>query len=51
MRCTESVTVLYYHILTLWAIYQVGPNMGHALGLEHDPHHVLVVLSPSHIPP
>jgi hypothetical protein len=28
MRCTESVTVLCYHILAPWAMYQVGPNRG-----------------------
>jgi hypothetical protein len=28
MRCTESVTVLCYHILAMWAMYQVGPNRG-----------------------
>jgi hypothetical protein len=28
MRHTESITVLCYHILAPWAIYQVGPNRG-----------------------
>jgi hypothetical protein len=28
MRRTESVTVLCYHILAPWAMYQVGPNRG-----------------------
>jgi hypothetical protein len=28
MRRTESVTVLCYHILSMWALYQVGPNRG-----------------------
>jgi hypothetical protein len=28
MRRTESVTVLCYHILAPWAMYQVGSNRG-----------------------
>jgi hypothetical protein len=28
MRRTESVTVLCYHILAPWAMYQGGPNRG-----------------------
>jgi hypothetical protein len=28
MRRKESVTVLCYHILAPWAMYQVGPNRG-----------------------
>jgi hypothetical protein len=28
MRNTESIMVLYYHILAPWAMYQVGPNRG-----------------------
>jgi hypothetical protein len=26
MRCIECVTVLCYHIMAPWAMYQVGPN-------------------------
>jgi hypothetical protein len=51
MRYTESITRMCYHILAQWAMYQVGPNRGTSLGLEHNHPHVLVVLSPSHIPP
>jgi hypothetical protein len=29
----------------------VAMPLSMTLGLEHDPHHILVVLSPSHIPP
>jgi hypothetical protein len=39
MRRTESVTVLCYHILAPWAMYQVGPNRGRPrVGARPSPH-------------
>ena len=37
MSCTESVTVLRYHILAACAMYQVRPNSGTSLGWSTTP--------------
>jgi hypothetical protein len=50
MRCTESVTVMCYISWPRGLCIKLGP-IGERPRLEHDPQHVMVILSPSHVPP